>query len=740
MISKRHPHQVKVNVRNVARALAVIFAAAPAFALAQTTTELAPVIVKVKAPETFAPTETAPSQGSLDARSAKSVVGDGYIRNFTSPIADYTQVIDMTPGVFSYTPNGVGLGDAKITLRGLSDGNTVFSFDGIPFNDTNGVSHHSWVFFPSQFIGGAVVDRSPGSAATIGQATFGGSVDLQSRVLDAERRTSVTASYASWNTRLLGVEHETGQFGVDGTSNLLVNVQKMKSDGYQTFNKQDRQALSAKYQQALTTDVTLTLFASYLNLVNNTPSIKGLSRTNFLTANYTYLLSADPTRGDYYGYNFYDIKTDFEYAGIAANLGGGWKLEDKLYRYNYHNKQNYNGSPTTLSATSAVDKLNSYITVGNLLRLTRESSLGTLRAGLWLDQAKSFRYQIPSNPLTWVDTPAPNFVESYTTTTMQPYVEHEFKLGRDLSITPGVKYASYKQEFLHRQDNGGAVGPLGGTFSKTTNAITGGSATLANAITYTDVLPSIDVHYMLKPNWSMYAQYALGDQIPSTSVFDVKNAQVSPVPKPTKSKTAQVGTVWNGAGLSVSADVYHTQLEGAYSQVGPDAFGNFGWLLSGTQVNQGVEAETNFVLGSGFSLYANATLGSLKYANGQWVAGAARDTEAVGLNYLHSGWATNLSVHRVGRMYNDAKDGTHQAFVIDPVLVTNLFANYTFKHLTSFDKQTKLQFGVNNLLNRHSIVGIASATAGSTSAAPNAADLLTILPGRTASVTATMDF
>ena len=41
--------------------------------------------------------------------------------------------------------NGPGLSDggAKNTLRGQADGNFVMQYDGIPFGDTNGPSHHS---------------------------------------------------------------------------------------------------------------------------------------------------------------------------------------------------------------------------------------------------------------------------------------------------------------------------------------------------------------------------------------------------------------------------------------------------------------------------------------------------------------------------------------------------------------------------------------------------------------------
>ena len=731
-------HRLKPSVINVSRALAILCVAAPAFAQSEAPVSLGAVNIVAQAPVTRAPTETAPSQGSLEARSAVSIVSDKFIRDYTSPVADYTQALTMTPGVFANSPNGVGLGDAKVTVRGLSDSNLVFSFDGIPFNDTNGVSHHSWVFFPSEFLGGAVIDRSPGGASTIGQATFGGSVDLRSRVLEAEPRTSVTLSSGSWNTNLIGVEHETGQIGADGKSNLLFNVQEMKSDGYQTYNAQDRKAASVKYENENAGGSKFTVFASYLNLKNNTPSIKGDARSDFNNGNYTNLLSGDSTKGNYYGYNFYDVTTDFVYAGISTMLSGGWKLEDKVYTYRYWNKQNYNNSTAAVNlinpapSNTAVDKLNSYTTIGNVLRVSKDFDTGTLRTGLWLEKADSFRFQIPSDPRNWVDAAVPNFSETYTTTTIQPYLEYEYKVNDKLKITPGVKYASYQQDFVHLADNGGAVGSIGGAPS------------LANSITYTDTLPSIDVHYKIQPNWSLYGQYALGDQIPSTSVFDVKNAMVSPPPSPTKATTAQVGTVWNSGNLTLAADFYQTKLDGSYTALSPDANGNVGYVLSGTQKNQGIEAEANFVLGNGFSLYVNGTLGSLKYDSGaiagQWVAGAPADTESIALNYERNNWSVNLSANRVGQMYNDAKDGTHEAFVIDPVTVANLFANYTVKTPSSFAKQLKLQFGVNNLFDTHAIVGIASATAGSTSAAPSPKDLLTLTPGRSVSLTATLDF
>ena len=190
----------------------------------------------------------APSQGSLTARSAQSLISDEYIQNYTSPISDYSQVLQMAPGTFSVSANGPGLGDTKTFFRGFKDGQYSMTYDGIPFNDTNDPTHHSWVFFPAQTIGSTVFDRSPGSAATIGPSTYGGSVNLLSRSLNAERLLNGTVSYGSFNTRLFDVDFNSGRFGAGGKSRLMVDVHEMRSDGYQTFNFQKRDAFSAKYQ------------------------------------------------------------------------------------------------------------------------------------------------------------------------------------------------------------------------------------------------------------------------------------------------------------------------------------------------------------------------------------------------------------------------------------------------------------------------------------------------------------
>ncbi|HEX8787022.1 MAG TPA: TonB-dependent receptor [Telluria sp.] len=676
----------------------------------------------------------APSQSSLDARWAQSQVSDDFVRNYVAPSADFSQVVQMTPSLFSYSPNGAGLGDTKTVFRGFGDGNYNISFDGIPFQDTNGVSHHSWVFFPSPFLGGAVVDRSPGSASMIGQATFNGGINLLSRVLEPNRRSTASASFGTWQTQVYNFEHETGQFGERQNQNLMFTVQDMRSNGFQTFNQQKRGDASLKYQNALTDSTTLTVFASYLNLKTNTPNIKGPTRAQAAQFGDDYLLSADPTQSNWYGYNFYNITTDFEYIGLASNLGGGWKLDDKAYTYRYWNKQNYDGSkvPASIANTTAnqtgTDKLNSYRTSGNILRLSDDTAYGQLRTGLWSDYAKSFRYQYPTNPLTWQDNAVPNFSEHYQTTTLQPFVEIEIPLSDKLRVTPGVKYAWYHQHFNHLADNGGAVGNLGG------------KPDLTNSVSYNDVMPSLDIHYALAPNWSVYAQYGTGDLIPPTSVFDVKNAAVSQTPKAQSSKSYQVGSVWKSEVFTLDADAYYTKLDGAYSSSPDPVTGDPVYYLNNSQVNKGVEVESTVTFGGGWSAYLNGSYGSAKYDTGKWVAQAPKDTETLGLTYRRSGWNVGMFAKRVGRNYED-NGAVHEAFVIDPITVTNLFANTTIRTPNTFARQVKVQLGVNNLFDKHGITDILKAgTSTSSSANPSQLDQLQLLSARSVNLTLSADF
>ena len=233
----------------------------------------------------------------------------------------------------------------------------------------------------------------------------------------------------------------------------------------------------------------------------------------------------------------------------------------------------------------------------------------------------------------------------------------------------------------------------------------------------------------------MYAQFATGSVIPPSSVFDTKNAQVAVLPKPTTTKTYQLGSVLKFNRATLDVDAYYSHFQNPYSST-PDASGEPVFYQTGPSNTKGVEAESNILIGYGFSLYLNGTLGSAKYAKtGLWVQNAPRNTETVGLTYRVKSWDLGFFNKRIGSMYND-NGAVNQAVAIDPFNVSNLFLNYTVRG-DSYLRGTKIRLGLNNLLDKHSIVGVNSALASS-AASPN--DILTLLPARSVSLTVTFGY
>ena len=668
---------------------------------------------------------TAPSKPLLTARSAQSQVGEDFIQNNTSPAADYSQVLQAVPGMFSYSSNGPGLGDTKTFFRGFKDGQYNTAFDGIPFYDTNDPTHHSWVFFPTQFLGGTLVDRSPGTASSIGPTTFGGSVNLQSRNLGNDPHILGTVSYGSFATRLLGAEYESGSHG---NSRFLVNAHQMTADGYQTYNAQNRDALSGKYLFTPSARTTFTVFTSYMHVLSNTPDWKDPLRSQIAQFGDNYLMSNDPTQANYYGYEHYHVTTDFSYFGLKTDLGHGWLIEDKVYLYGYHNHEHFNNQTGAITATSGTNKLNAYRTVGNIIPVSQTSKFGVFRTGVWSQLSLTNRYQTPEDPRTapnYVDAALPLFHETFNTTSMQPYAEYEFHPIENLKITPGVKYSMYKQDFVQFADNGKTVGSLNGAPS------------ISHAAEYKTWLPSLDVHYLAQHNLSIYAQYAKGDAIPPTKVFDVKNAAVGTLPKPTVAETYQTGTVFQARRVMFGFDVFHTRFDNTYSSVLNRDTNLNDFFATGASISKGVEFETNTVIGGGLSLYVNAAALRARYTDsGLLVQNSPKHTEAVGLNFDLSGATVNFFVKHADSMFND-NSSVHQAIYIDPITVANLSVGYTVRNPAAFSKSMKIRFSVNNLFDNHSITAVAPAS--KTTSVPSPNDQVTLLAARSAALTLTFD-
>ena len=160
-------------------------------------------------------------------------------------------------------------------------------------------------------------------------------------------------------------------------------------------------------------------------------------------------------------------------------------------------------------------------------------------------------------------------------------------------------------------------------------------------------------------------------------------------------------------------------------------------MPSSDSVTKGFEAESTILAPAGLALYLNATIGSAKYLDsGLWSANAPSDTETIGFTYNKGSWNLGFFSKRVGKMWQD-NGAAHEAIAIDPFNITNLFVNYQLKG-SSRMQSTRIRFAVNNLTDSHAITGVSLASAKSNAASPG--DILTMMSGRSVSMSVTVGF
>jgi len=669
------------------------------------------------------------SQGSLDTVAPQSLISNEFIREFTPPTTDYSEIVNIAPGTISYNPNGVGLGQGTIYFRGFQDGDFDITWDGIPFNDSNNPTHHSWVFFPGPWIGSVNFDRSPGTASTIGQATYGGSINLLSPEVQSEQSFQPQVSYGSFNTLLIDGQYNSGMLGSRKNIGLTLDVHRITSDGFQTLNYLERNAGDIKVLYKLSDRTVITGYSGVVHLFGNAPNVSPY-RAQINAYGWNYLLqNNDPTSAFFQAYNTNTVPTDFEYVGIYSSLNHGWQVNVKPYTYSYYNAQYYaNDNPNNMTGLAtgpngssgwitpancepegkiwpcAIDKLNSYRKYGETSTISQTSKYGVFRTGLWYEWATSNRFQIPSDPINRVDQAVPNFHENYWTNSYNPYIEYEWHATKKLTVIVGDKYAYYTLNFKQFADNGKVVGNLNGAPYVTSSGGFGSN------------LPSAAANYRLTNNWSIYGQFGKGDEIPPTSIFDVTGGgkEIAKLPSPQTTSAYQGGTVLKLNRLTFDADYYAVKFQNNYIQnvvTNPNnpAFGLNEYFLGPDSITQGFEAEANASLGYGLNVYANGTVGKATYTgtgvpSGLNVTDTPSYTQGLGVTYQRQGMDLGIIEKRVGSYYDDNGSFHNQVYVA-PYNNVNLFLNYTIRKNSMFD-ESKVSFSINNLFNSENITDV----------------------------------
>lgn len=721
-----------------------VTAEAPAAAAAQADTETADIVVVAQA------VRVSPSTMPLDVSQPTSVIDKDFIRNNIIPLASFDDVIKFAPSVFAQSPNGPGLGkNETLSLRGFQDGQFNVTFDGIPFGDATDLHHTTSALFIAHDLRDAEIDRGPGTASTIGNATFGGTIGFRTKDPLDQLTINPYATGGSFGTWSGGGEIDTGETPL---GKAFVDGQHEVSDGYLTYSHERRTNIQGKSVSQLAPDVTLTLLASWNKAFEYTT--QGTTLANIRAHGASYSLSDDPGVQNYYGYQPSHYGSDFEYADLKAKIGGGWSIDDTVYTtsftHNYteskdgsdndpaDNGVTYysdNGKKLSPQPSSAATDIQGKVTRthfrswGNILRVADDLSFGTLRFGLWADRLNDDRAS-KTVVLTEGDV---DLLSKYGTpytydihdslTTLQPYLEFAWKPLPSLTVTPGIRYSSFERSF---------DAPLNKTKPPTP---------LDYKETFTDWQPSIAANYVIRNGWTAYAQVAKGFLAPPIDTFEV--GRISKV-DPETTVNYQVGTVGHFGRLVASLDAYYIDFQNYITTVNyndPDLGVVTTYTNGSGAIYKGVEAEAQYVLGHGFSLYGNATVNSAKYRHtGVWLADAPRWTAVAGVLYdQHRGPYFSLIAKWIGKRYGadtDGVDETGEAVFSNDVegaklgsfVTADLAGGWHLGRLVGATKDVTLSVKVSNLFNSHRIDGYAG-----TQSATNA-PLFWVVPGRSAFV------
>ncbi|WP_158304361.1 TonB-dependent receptor [Beijerinckia indica] len=695
----------------------------------------------------------APSQAPLNSIQPRAVVSDKFIQDVLVPTADFSSIVQYTPGVATRQPNGpLGGGENGLSIRGFGDGQFNITFDGIPFADPSDFSHHTGAYFPGFFLGQVAVDRGPGLASTIGYATFGGTIALNSKLVTDEFGGRVQGSYGSFSSWTTAGEVRTGVTNPTGTRALL-DFSHSQTAGALQYGNTDQTSFLAKIEQPLGDSTTVTALATYTDSFNFSATSISPVQTALYGKGFGGL-NNNPNTQNFYSYNFAKRETDLEYIGIKSVVND-ITIDDKVYSVAFHDYQpqaknlagnnpdgsagigvkfplasggtynNPNGVPGTL-------KLYDFRTVGNILSVAKDFNAGiasgTMRAGLWYEHAWEHQWRpnmVWNTGQTFTQLGAvPPTAYAYNvysqTDNFQPSLEYEWRPVEGLAITPGYKHITYIRHLS---------GPV--------NSVSGGPPAYASG-TYNADLALVSLNYRFNENSAAYMQIAQGFLAPNLSYLQVSQPQGNNF-KPQQTMNYQLGYVYKSDNITADVDVYYIDFSNQVVSVGSGI--NQYYTNIGGVIRKGIEGQITYAFGNGLAIFGSGSLNDGRMiSTGLTSPSTPRYLASAGLIYDNNeGFFGSFISHFNGSMFT----GTGQSLTnnynkVAPWTTTDVAFGWKMFNIPGIHS-AKVQFGIANIFDSR------QATSNSITLLSNGQldpynSTYFYIPSRTAYVSLSMDF
>jgi len=348
LIMKNFSTRSAMHLRAAVCALAVV-GTTPAFAAAAAAASDADKITNaddIVVTGTKVNKET-PITSSVHTFEPQAIVSRSIIENSIAPTADYAQVLALTPGaaLSPGTGNGVGLTDAKVTLRGFQDGQYNITYDGIPFGDSNDPTHHSTSYFPNGTYERIIVDRGPGSATDLGQSSYGGNVHIISREAQDKFFVEGQGVYGSFNTQLERFTINSGSIARLGGLKIIGAAEYKRTDGALTNASGWWANGFIKAELPIGSRAKFSVLSNYnQSLFHQSDTSSGVTGAQLAAGfgtNFGLLSPAQATAlGDVAArsdWNWQNKTTDMEVARLQWDVNHVISIDNKTYTYFYKN-------------------------------------------------------------------------------------------------------------------------------------------------------------------------------------------------------------------------------------------------------------------------------------------------------------------------------------------------------------------------------------------------------------------
>jgi iron complex outermembrane recepter protein len=653
----------------------------------------------------------APTQARLSATEPETVISDYFIRNIAAPASDYLSIAQFAPSVRDSNPDGAGFDSEVGSIRGFQDGQYNVLFDGIPFSDPFNFNHHTTSYFPAQVIGSVTVDRGPGTASTIGDATFGGTVALTSERPTADPAGRLFLAYGGANTYQEFAEGNIGSIAETGGTTGFFNYDHLQSTGQlqEAGSRQDNWLL--KLQQPIGNSTVVTLFAEYNDLLFQAYSEQPVSQTNLFGLTYAGL-NTDPQSQDYFLYNVNRRRSDFEYLGLQTDQQY-FRLDNKVYTYDLDDhtlagvSQQAVFPNKTLLPQGGVPGVNSgefYRATGDIVKLESDIGSGffatTVKVGAWTEFARETNIEqtidLQSQAVTKLAILAsPTIFDNRgDNNTTQSFIEFDWTPLPGLTVIPGFKHIDFSRDF---QGNPGLLTPAA-----------------SNSENFSVNLGSTEVNYRVTPELATYAQWAMGFQAPQVNVVSSPNASAGDL-SPQQTINYQTGIVWKSDRLVADLDGYYINFRNAIGSqildIGPAKTPFTIFFNEGGVIYKGVEAEATYVLGDGFSVTGNGSINSAAVKKtGLQIANSPVSTAGGGLLYDQDNLYGSFLTKYVGHSFAGAGElaDANPNVRVPSYNFTNLTIGYRLPH------GLKTELLIANLFNHHTETLSSGSTAAST--------------------------